>query len=908
MVGGTEFSGGGISPQEMRRQETREPTSHRERVNASREFKRVLGEYKTNVNAAVDSGLIQGDIADRLVSLRAQDTKRTQLRKDSQSTTDVDQAIAQESKTVYKWFQENFGGATTVLDEYASDNHAPLHEIVSLSVAHLVGARGDTTRRDQLQNTSMQQMASFLLENAPIFTPVKEVLHKENLSFDASLWEDNEQILDTVTAVARADEELALLSPDAAEEALKTWMGQMGREARSGVQAKNGELKRRKVYETPHYTKLLDEVERMGKRRNGVGGVVLYGPPGTGKTELIQEKNRREGFDTHVISMHEYTSFSDLLAEKAVTVAGESGAGLAQKLQIVTGEIASTPVHEFRNAMTEIFEELQATGKVDGDISSFLLPYVSLQKHGIIDSLAKQDFSDTDWSTIQSAFLDKQKARMLRTVLNPSQQESPEDIVRGEILLAIKRSRDSGKKIRILLDEIDKAGPGSFGGLLTVLAKSPGESITIGGTTETIPLWFTVDATTNEPSLNPYLNDRFSGLEVPTPPVKDQMMIAAVRLSDQEGTNKLSTYEQEQLAVFFMHILPKVNEILVAQKKPPLSNRSIQELTSNLVDFTNMQRTGMSVGEAVRRLVIENRPWKNDSAVAEPLQKIIHEQFAVALADPKIAIKTRNRQQAPIIALSKKSTVFMDAINGLIENESMSTGTIEEVFLDEQQQTLVVQAVTSEKEVASRQRDNFRRLTTGQTISVQEKDGRFIFHLYGVPKGEVSQPLFQQQIATMPGSVVAASGDGKVIGIVSQDDQKQRLQIVHPFEEGKTSEALSLPPGIITIDQAGKFVGHLDETTGRLSVRNANEINRERKERVLNKVVSYTFSPDGSMILTKGRNGATMLFSSDTLQSVATEALATPEEGYEWKFVGTNLLIQIAQNGTQVKESALYVT
>lgn len=892
------------------------------------DFKRALYEYKTSLNSVVENGLTK-PIQDTASGLMAKEAERKRLQgleandsTDQQALEDLNYQIRRDVVVIYGWYQENFGGTATLLNQYLPAEHskAQFQEIAATNIAHWIAAKTGLGKlnREQTQNAQMTQIAQFLLEHSPHFRSLQHKQQEQGLEFKGSTWEENEEVLSSLITTALVEEEIARLDPKVMAFELRRWLAVTAKEARSGRKTPEGETRKRKIYETPYYKDLLQELHRLSKRKNGVGGVILYGPPGTGKTEIVQEKNEQQGYETHVVSIHHYTSFADLLADKAITLRTDQGAPLAQKLETVISYFKEKSPEEFSRAMSAIYTDLQAAGKLGADqqLSQFLLPYLSLDQRGVIDLLAKNELTIEDWQQIQSAFLSKQEARLLRTTLSPGHQETMEDIIRGEILLAIRKSRGTGRKIRVLLDEIDKAGPNSLGGILTFLAKSPGETITIGETTEEIPSWFAVDATSNSLELNEYLMDRFSHLEVGTPPPKDQLMIAAVRLSDDEGNIQLSPYEQEQIVGFFVYALPRINALLSSEEFgwPPISNRGIQELTGNLVDFRNMQRTDLSVGEAVRKLLLENKMWARNPELRTKLEHLLDSEFAGILRDEPIQIKRRSTQAStgPVGLEQRYSQTLeetirspmINAINGLTAEAVGGRRTrIEEVALSDTQRTLVQDFAVAER-AKMRGSTNILPLPIGLTLFEKWEEDRAGLQLVSISGDRKAHMLFNKLIPG--GKLEGASYDGKVVVISSElDKNSDTLRVIRPFDaEGGEANERRIYKGEVTVDRTGSYIGKLDPHNNLLIFRTDNL----HQDRNIGGVESFQFSPDGKLILVKKREGRTWLHSSSTLAPIMDAPLDQPDQGYEWKFVGEHMLVQTSSDPQgRIKDIALYV-
>ncbi|OGH38603.1 MAG: hypothetical protein A2905_03180 [Candidatus Levybacteria bacterium RIFCSPLOWO2_01_FULL_36_10] len=730
--------------------------------------------------------------------------------------------------------------------------------------------------KKELEDKQLAQTTRFLIDLSPKFAALKKHVNLES----GDLLHD----VDSLMVTSEVEEQVLELDEQIKAFETKEWIANTAKEAKLG----------RKIYETPYYRDLLDRLHFMSQKKNGVGGVILYGPPGTGKTELLQEKNKEQGYKSRVINIHHYTSFEDLLASKSIQLGIDRGASLVQKLSAVVDMYQKEDPQRFMDYMQEIYNQLKIEGKVsEGQtFGSFMSSIVSAGAAEVLGERtisSKEDLTDKEREIVKSGFIDRQKARIARAALPDASQESIEDIVKGEILTAIANNE------RVVLDELDKAGPNSLGGILSFLAKSPGESFVIGSSKQEIPAWFSVDATSNSMDLNDYLKDRFSHFEVGMPPVKDQLMIAAVRLSDDQGNILLSDYEQKQLVGFFIYVVPEVNKVMEANKLPPLSNRSIQELTSYLVNFGKMRRTDVSFREAVKMLLVQNKLWAKDENVLNAINNMLSSYNNIVKNKPydlseetaptKAHLGLKDKSESGLKSSIHSPVVL--AINGLIEEPNeISEPKIVRVELHEKQKTYIQSSIEAEK-TATKARGDVRELATGILLSkTTNQDG---LGLYYVP-GDGDLQLLLWNAIGIQGKIAAASEDGKRAVVLKPGNKGYEEPCVLTLFGQSNAELNGLGEvkagSDVEMDMTGRFTCVLDKGDRQLLV-----YDKKGGKKYLQSISRFSLSKDGKLLITEDFDGKTSVMFTSSLETFADKL-----SGTSWRFAGENLIIQQEEN------------
>lgn len=852
----------------------------------ARDFRRVTRGFEATLNDAVwDSSLHEKDRdvvqSARFVVGNISARRRT-------TTAEAEKAVPIHTKNVSDWFSKKYPGTETLLSSYFEGDEqkqAKLQTLMGTIFSHWINVRnsmGAVFRKD-LEKRYLQEMAVFLLRNAPAFHNLSKITSPEG------------SILDNVDQAERStsiDVQILERRSDVAAFATKDWIAETALAARS---------KGLKVYNTPFYETTIDDLHFRENVKNGVGGVILYGPPGTGKTELLTEKNRRMGYETRVISIHHYTSFEDLIAGKLIQLGLERGSAVAQQIKTVLDVFEKEDPDQFKNYISTLFSQLQKEGKIRSNetVTDFLSSFISEDTKKRFE---KRELSTDDWQEIKTDFIQTQKARMLRTILPSSYQEIVEDIVRGEILLAMQKGE------RVTLDELDKAGPNSLGGILTFLAKSPGEYLEYGQAREKIPSWFRIDATSNSSILNEYLKNRFGHKRIDTPPIKDQLMITAVRVADHQGNILLNEYEQRQMVGFFTYMVPEINKILIEGKSAPLSNRDIQHLTSYLVDFAAMKRTRVTFNDAIKRFLEERTLTMAN--IKQPINKLIM-KFDKILRDKPYDFRQAatptpvitDRKTSMLAGMEEGVRAVMEspmilAINGLGESDidTFERPVIHEVVLSNEQKRAAGVVLKRKKEEQTPLGD-MMKLSIGMVIekTYDEKSNKAQLKLWAADEDDKKTHELAVREISFDGRLVGASADGKFVVLAgkSNNPDQEKISVVDLFqnEPVTTSEQTFSKDSIIKTGSTNK-VYILDTSTHCLSL-----MEKNNQTRIIGSRISgFEVSNNGNLILVEFDNKTSSLISPDSNTPIAHLA------GKSWSFVGDKLIIQdvngvIAENG-----------
>lgn len=379
-----------------------------------------------------------------------------------------------------------------------------------------------------------------------------------------------------------------------------------------------------RVIFTPYYQSLFEQIQRIGDRENGIGGKLYYGPPGTGKTELAVQANRIEGFDTRVVSMHYWTDFSTLLGEAPVPVGLDRATGMMQRLKIAHDHFSKMSSEEFRTTIQTIHRQKIQRNKLLEKSSPLetISPFLVNVKENILNSPIDQ-ISTESWGEIQQGLIRYFDKQLLAVAVGElTGEDEIAQWVKGEILIAAENGQ------RLLLDEIDKAGPNSVSGISRLLAMSSDQPIDLKGERFYLPSWFKIDATSNDmlllgdnrkkenftplaiDSSKSYLYDRFNHVFMGYPPIKDELMLATVWASDSSGNILLTAEEQNQIITVFEHIIKDVQNLYqTGELSQPLTLRGLKEMMSYLVDPLTKRRTGTPVLRALEMVLLEQRSY-----------------------------------------------------------------------------------------------------------------------------------------------------------------------------------------------------------------------------------------------------------------------------------------------------------
>jgi MoxR-like ATPase len=879
-----------------------------------------------------------GEVARREEERNRRNETREARRAANESQMPAATLQAEARKKIFDWFRARYPGAISLLDSYVSSvpkGQEPVdidafHDFIADSVGRWMLSRNSLAAgrrilvdkgpegfkgRHETEEKVMRDMAEFLLEHASSFKDLKGQVELDKFDF----WEE---AVDSAWVKSRTEEVTLLLDERVGKFVLKEWLHRTGVEARD-------ELIGRKIFETPYYKNIIRRLRIEGAKKNGVGGVLVDGPPGVGKTEIIQEKNKQKGYGTRVIGIHYYTSISELLHEKRIQVQGMGGAVTPSSLSEIVRAFDGETGQKFGAYMMELYKTLQAEGKITKgqNLTDFLRSFVTEDVEEII---TKPELTEDDWEKVRISFLDRQKARILRTSMDPSYHETLSDIVQGEILLAIENNQMA------LLDEVDKAGPNSLGGLLTFLAKSPGRDVLKVGDKEIeLPPWFNIDATSNSVlELDSYLKDRFAHLSISTPPVKDQLMIAGVRLSDAQGNILLSSREQRQLVGFFTYALPDINAFLQSEDvgMEPLSLRSVKDLTAYLVNFENMQRTQVGFGEALRMLLLQNRAWEKNPQLAKKFADL-KARFPDIFEDKPLDLR-----HGPFIArriddLSGQRAAgyegvlespLITAISGMVdEPDVIKTGRPEHIVLSQDESGRVSQYMEKQRSRAARTDNSKITLPTGYNLRIKPGQGVKLVTLDGIAGSREESQHIADDAVSSGDTIVAASSDGGVVVLASAESSgSKKLLYAHLFDgQPYSSPELAKQPTEITqsreqitaaVDGRGTVISVLtSEGNGTLRVLDA-ESGKVRFERT--GVEDFSLSEDGKYIVTQTRDGGSYLLRTGgeglaLLPPVEISGPPSQRQSRErWVFTRNNLLVKRDALGGVSRDSFLIVS
>lgn len=365
----------------------------------------------------------------------------------------------------------------------------------------------------------------------------------------------------------------------------------------------NGE----KVMETESVRRIMDRCDIIGDKENGIGGKIFYGPPGTGKTELAIHHAQRNGFKTRVVSMHYWQTFNSLVYEASLKVTGAEDKTLSfmNRMTMAVDAYEAMDDAQFEQTMNDMLGVLKANGKVaeGATVADYVRPFLI------------EGESDTDKS-LRKGVIRGMRARAAAAGFGEqvTQDNFWDEIVKGEILLALEQGQD-----RVILDEIEKAGPTSYDGLSRILAMSGGTELDVRGAKIKVPKTFKIDATANSMDMNEFMRSRFNSIFIDYPPAKDEVAIMSVKLSDSQGNVLLTQDEQHRMVAFFTYTLPEIRQLWRDQViSQPFDLRVTNELCNLLVDPTSGQRTGVSLESALRMVLLEQRsftePMTRDSS------------------------------------------------------------------------------------------------------------------------------------------------------------------------------------------------------------------------------------------------------------------------------------------------------
>jgi len=452
--------------------------------------------------------------------------------------------------------QSSLGG---VSQEREHELQTAVENLLITQVANINGVKESLLpQTGKLRLDALAAVGNFLLNNSNGFDRLK-----------AQLGDDITDEVVFFDRLGQASEELTVkneinrLSRKDRIFIFRRWLSQTGRESFEGIDDPVSHKRRKlKVFMTPFYEGYTERAKFLHRKENGVGGIIYSGPPGTGKTEMAIEVNRKEGYDTRVVQIHHFSTFVDLIGERVVQVGLDKATSYLQRVTTARDWFGQD-IQRGYEALKSYYQSGVEANKISRETTfyDFIANYTGDSQGHVVDDAAQ----------VMPGFLRYLDRQIAGATLGKETGSEMDDWVNGEILIAIEQKK------RVVLDELDKAGQYSLGGLLTLLSRSPGETFSVGEKIVTLPSWFKIDATVNQMTLGSaqkreeggktkeYLYDRFSTLAVGYPPVKDSLMIAAVKLSDREGNVLLSEREQEQIVGIFTYVVPQLRACLKSQ-------------------------------------------------------------------------------------------------------------------------------------------------------------------------------------------------------------------------------------------------------------------------------------------------------------------------------------------------------
>ena len=511
-----------------------------------------------------------------------------------------------------------------------NQNHAEeLDDFIVTAVTRNSGVkkRGLFPESSQIRQEIKRDLAKILIEKSSKF-------HNLNSLFSRDDPNDLLVNLEETLTQSRLDEEVAKTSEENRIYEFRHWLITTGQNALIGERDPvTGERNPLKIYPTPYYESLVRMAEFLGRKENGIGGSIYTGPPGTGKTRLSVLANQIEGFDTRIIQIHHYSTFIDLIGERTTQLGLDKSTSYQKRLEAAKKWFLDDPKKAIQG-LRDFYTSKHASGVVsERSFEDFVANFI------VTDEGESIDLENIE--ALQKGFERYLDYQMAGASLGLETGSVVDEWVNGELLLAMSQGK------RALLDELDKAGQYSLGGLLTLLSQSPGETFTVGSKTVSIPSWFRVDATANVVSLNraqgnqgnqaegktsEYLYDRFNVIPVEYPSIVDDLMIAGVRLSDGAGNLKITNDEQWQIIGIYAYLIPALRRAYGANMDmAAVSHRLTAEFCSFLVNPQTRERTNVSVEKGLNLALskIQALGGSQNESDSRPANKIISNYFSL---------------------------------------------------------------------------------------------------------------------------------------------------------------------------------------------------------------------------------------------------------------------------------------
>lgn len=803
-----------------------------------------------------------------------------------------------------------------------------IEDLLVTQVAYVNGVKNSLLpQTDRLRLDALTIVGNFLLTRSNGFDKLKTQLGDVGTNDEVKFFDQ----------LARVDEELSIaneidrISSRNRIFLFRRWLSETGRASFEGTDDPvSHKRKKLKIFMTPFYESYTERAKFLHRKENGVGGIIYSGPPGTGKTEMAIEVNRKEGYDSRVVQIHHFSTFVDLIGERVVQVGLDKATSYMQRLMMAR-KWFSEDILRGLNALKEYYERGIASGKINAPtFEDFMSNYGGNIQLTDNEQLPMEGFYDIKDQRAILRFIKYLDRQIAGATLGKETGSDMDDWVNGEILIAIEQKK------RVVLDELDKAGQYSLGGLLTLLSRSSGETFTVGEKTVEIPSWFKIDATVNQMTLGSaqkredggktkeYLYDRFSTLSVGYPPVKDSLMIAAVKLSDREGNILLSEREQEQVVGIFTYIVPELRKLYDAEKDvSPVTHRVIQDLSSFLVDPQTRRRTTVSVEKALHMALQENRAIGGKEGGAEAIERILKDYSRMYQQPAEVFKRPLRLSRKP-----SRAEVVDDALKRILTAPMMIAATGSEVMELPYQEDVgysLVELTPEQMDEISRNQEAGAKAEdmTGMGFSEYlqvSKDGRSI---QAVLASRDDQPVmwsnsFAIDKQDRPPQVQQVSDDGRVLIVKTSENGDERLKVFHLWQNDPTTLISSLVDEPGTHLEVTKDGAHLFEQKGNevLIARTFDIYDKARQQHKPRESFksfcegrNFRLSPDGRFIIVENLTGdRTRLYEVDRLEHLITnnnKATLIPNcilPGIGYEFVTSGLIInRDKQEGVVIK-------